>query len=100
MLLVKNLDTPDEKRRTRRHAMVGFGGVTFGRAILRPELHCSEDIKPTVRTDACQVNHVTSSRQAGSGCAWTTVANSNWVLGTRTWWAPGTMPGWSATSHA
>jgi hypothetical protein len=60
MLLVKNLDTPDEKRSFERGELgsVMLGGVTFSRAVLRPGWRWSEDIKPMVGTDSCQVAHV------------------------------------------
>ncbi|MGI8493496.1 MAG: cupin domain-containing protein [Acidimicrobiales bacterium] len=60
MLLVKNLDTPDEKRSFDHGQIqsVSLGGVTVGRAILRPGWRWSQDVKPLVGTDSCQATHV------------------------------------------
>jgi hypothetical protein len=60
MLLTKNLDAPDEKHSFEHGDVqaVTLGGVTFARAVLRPGWRWSEDIKPLVGTDSCQVMHL------------------------------------------
>jgi hypothetical protein len=60
MLVVKNLDTPDEKRSFEHGDLhtVTLGGVTFSRAVFRPGWRWSEDVKPLVGTDSCQASHL------------------------------------------
>ena|SRR5579872_697207 len=56
---VKNLDTPDDKRSFEHGdlAIVNLPGVTVARAAFRPGWRWSEDVKPIVGTDSCQVAH-------------------------------------------
>lgn len=60
MLLVKNFDTPDEKRSFEHGDLqaVTLGGVTFSRAEFRPGWRWSQDVKPLVGTDSCQASHL------------------------------------------
>jgi len=60
MLLAKNLDNPDEKRSFEHGDIqaVALGGVTFSRAMFQPGWRWSEDVKPLVGTDSCQVTHL------------------------------------------
>ena len=59
-LLVKSLDTPDE-RRTPEKTSLGvnhLGDYTIGRMRMEPGWVWSDCIKPVVHTDSCQLLHV------------------------------------------
>ena len=59
MLEFRNLGTPDEVR-TFPHGrveIVRLSGLTLGRATLEPGWRWSQDIKPIVNTDSCEVPH-------------------------------------------
>lgn len=59
MLSTKNLDTPDEVRKSDRARMevVNLPGATIVRAVMQPGWRWSTDVKPVVGTDSCQVPH-------------------------------------------
>ncbi len=59
MLLVKNLDNPDEKRSFDHGEVnaVTLGGITFSRAVFRPGWRWSTDVKPSAGTEACRTTH-------------------------------------------
>jgi hypothetical protein len=56
----KNLAQPDEKRTFDRGQveLVTIGGVTFGRATLRPGWKWSTCVKPIVNTKSCEAPHL------------------------------------------
>jgi hypothetical protein len=63
----KNFDTPDEKRTFENGGInvITLGTKTVGRATFEPGWRWSENVKPIVGTDSCQVSHlgyVTSGR--------------------------------------
>ncbi|MGP8208175.1 MAG: cupin domain-containing protein [Acidimicrobiales bacterium] len=60
MLVIKNLDSPDEKHSFEHGEVqvVSLEGVTFARAVFRPGWRWSTDLKPTVGTDLCQATHL------------------------------------------
>jgi hypothetical protein len=55
----KNFNTPDEKRTPPHTTMeiVNFGDMTVARVTYAPGWRWSQDIKPVVGTDSCQVPH-------------------------------------------
>ncbi|HSK92825.1 MAG TPA: adenylate/guanylate cyclase domain-containing protein [Candidatus Angelobacter sp.] len=55
----KSLDDPDHRRDfpNGAGAVVGVGSIDVGRATLRPGWRWSNDIKPAVGTDTCEVHH-------------------------------------------
>jgi quercetin dioxygenase-like cupin family protein len=59
-LEVKSHDAPDEKRRPDKTEvdLVTVGDYTIGRFTFAPGWRWSECIKPVVKTDSCQSNHV------------------------------------------
>lgn len=59
-LQVKSHDTPDEKRRPDKTEVdiVTVGDYTIGRFTFAPGWRWSECIKPVVKTESCQSNHV------------------------------------------
>ena len=67
MLVIKNLDSPDEKHSFEHGEVqvVSLEGVTFARAVFRPGWRWSTDLKPTVGTDLCQATHLAGSFRAG-----------------------------------
>ena len=63
----KSLEQPDETRTfdNGKVDVVTVGGVGVGRFTLRPGWRWSDNVKPIVKTDSCQVTHlglVTSGR--------------------------------------
>ncbi|MBI2183449.1 MAG: cupin domain-containing protein [Thaumarchaeota archaeon] len=56
----KNLDSPDETRKLSKgkFEVVTIGGVTVGRGTFQPGWKWSKSVKPIVKTDSCQGNHV------------------------------------------
>lgn len=59
MLTAKNLETPDETNKTEhgRLQVVNLPGATIVRAIFEPGWRWSEDAKPVVGTESCQLPH-------------------------------------------
>ena len=59
-LEAKNLDKPDETRQFGHGemALVNIDGGTVGRTVFQPGWKWSNDVKPVVGTDSCQVHHV------------------------------------------
>lgn len=59
MIRHKSLDEPDHLRQFPNGigAVVGVGSIDVGRAALRPGWRWSNDIKPTVGTETCEVHH-------------------------------------------
>ena len=57
---VRNFDSPDETRRPDKTTleMVSVGGTTVGRGTMQPGWRWSENIKPIVGTESCQVHHL------------------------------------------
>ena len=55
----KNFDTPDDKRNFEHGQLqlVNLPGVTFARAVFGPGWRWSTDVKPTARTESCQLAH-------------------------------------------
>jgi Cupin domain len=56
----RNIDSPDETRPFRAHGyadVVTIGTFTLGRVTYEPGWKWSEDLKPLVGTDSCQVRH-------------------------------------------
>ena len=58
-LVSRNLDTPDQKRSSEHGDLhvVTLDGTMFARGVLRPGWRWSDDIKPAVGTESCQVAH-------------------------------------------
>ncbi len=56
----KNLSKPDEKRNFEKGQLelTKLGGVTFGRATLRPGWKWSTCVKPLVKTKSCEAPHL------------------------------------------
>jgi class 3 adenylate cyclase len=56
----KRFDRPDEIRRVEKAhiELVELGELTIGRAIFEPGWRWSEDVKPIVGTESCQVHHL------------------------------------------
>jgi hypothetical protein len=56
----KNLSEPDEKRTFDRGQveLASVGGVTFGRATLRPGWKWSTCVKPIAKTKSCEAPHL------------------------------------------
>jgi quercetin dioxygenase-like cupin family protein len=59
-LAVKSHNSPDEKRRPDKSEidLVTVGDYTIGRFSFEPGWRWSEAIKPVVKTESCQNNHV------------------------------------------
>ncbi len=60
MLMVSNIDAPDETRRFRAHGradVVTLGDFTLGRGTFEPGWKWSDDVKPVAGTESCQVRH-------------------------------------------
>ncbi|HVE75616.1 MAG TPA: cupin domain-containing protein [Actinomycetota bacterium] len=57
---VKNFDSPDETRtpENTKIEVVRVGGSEVGRFTFQPGWKWSENIKPIVKTDSCQVAHL------------------------------------------
>ena len=56
----RNLGNPDEVRSVGRGRLelVEMGDAAFGRIIYQPGWRWSEDLKPTIGTDQCEIHHV------------------------------------------
>ncbi len=56
----KNFNTPDEQHKPGRGIVdvVKLGEITLRRLTLQPGWRWSEDVKPTAKTDACQIPHL------------------------------------------
>ncbi len=56
----KSYNSPDEVRTPNktRVEIVRLGDISLGRMTLQPGWRWSESIKPVVKTDTCQLNHV------------------------------------------
>ncbi len=59
MTEVKNVETPDDQRRTDRGVLnvVNLPGATVVKATFQPGWKWSTDLKPLAGTDSCQVAH-------------------------------------------
>ncbi len=56
----KNFDSPDEQHKPGRGTVdvVKLGGFTLRRLTFQPGWRWSEDVKPTAKTDSCQIPHL------------------------------------------
>lgn len=59
-MAARQFDSPDERRAFAQGQMdvVTIGGVTLGLATFKPGWRWSENVKPIVGTESCEVNHV------------------------------------------
>jgi hypothetical protein len=57
---IRNFDSPDETRRPEKTTLelVTVAGTTVARGTMQPGWRWSENIKPIVGTDSCQVRHL------------------------------------------
>jgi hypothetical protein len=60
-MIKKSFNTPDEKRPIAKGTVdiVNFGDLQPMRIIFEPGWRWSESVKPIVKTDSCQVHHLT-----------------------------------------
>ena len=56
----RNFSTPDEKRTFEKGILelISLGRVSFGRAIFQPGWKWSTSVKPIVKTNSCEVEHL------------------------------------------
>lgn len=56
---IHSLDSPHEKRDFGHGelALVNVAGLTFGRSVFHPGWKWSDDVRPIVKTESCQLNH-------------------------------------------
>lgn len=59
-LEARSFDEPDERRTPEKTTvdLVTIGGTTLGRFTFQPGWRWSEHVKPVVKTEQCQVNHI------------------------------------------
>jgi quercetin dioxygenase-like cupin family protein len=60
-MAVRNFDSPDDTRPFEgkgRVELVEVGGRRVGRAVFEPGWRWSENVKPIVETDSCEVDHL------------------------------------------
>ena len=57
---IKSLNSPDVSKDIEkgRVQLVNFNGTTIGRAIFQPGWRWSNHLKPLVKTDTCETQHV------------------------------------------
>jgi hypothetical protein len=103
-LVSKRFESPDEVREftdgTGRIELVELNGHKVGRGTFEPDWRWSENVKPIVQTDSCQVEHIGYVIEGRMALRMDDGSEREFGPGDTSICRPGTTPGSSVTSAA